>query len=138
MQSSAVDASAAGGRRAFWNRPIREGHAPARRVQIKQVIQAHLRDPEFSVSALSREMGLSSRYMQMLFQDGPESISQYIRRQRLEGCRKQLADPAFRERSVTEISFSWGFNSAAHFCRAFRAQYRTSPTLFRFSQAAPG
>ena len=106
----------------------------ARRAQIKQVIEEHLRDPEFTVAGLSREMGLSTRYIQMLFVDGDESISRYIRRQRLEGCRRQLADPAFRERSVTDIAFSWGFNSAAHFCRAFRAQYRTSPSLFRFNQ----
>ena len=105
--------------------------AAARRAQIRACIQAHLRDPEFSVKSLARELDLSPRYLQMIFDDDGESISQSIRRQRLEGCRRDLADPALRDHSVTAIAFRWGFNSAAHFCRAFRARFGTSASEFR-------
>jgi AraC-like DNA-binding protein len=110
---------------------VATSNAAARRAQIRDGIRNHLRDPEFTVKMLGRKLGLSTRYMQMIFNDGEESISQYIRRQRLEGCRRELADPAWREHSVTAIAFRWGFNSAAHFCRAFRAQYATSPSRYR-------
>jgi AraC-like DNA-binding protein len=106
-------------------------NAAARRAQVRQAIQDRLRDPEFTISALSRQMGLSGRYIQMLFNDGEESICQYVRRQRLEGCRQDLANPEWREHSVTAIAFRWGFNSAAHFCRAFRAHYGMTPSQFR-------
>lgn len=106
-------------------------NAAARRAQIRQAIDSRLRDPDLSVSLLSRELDLSTRYVQMIFNNGAESIGQYIRRQRLEGCRRELADPAWRDRNVTAIAFRWGFNSAAHFCRAFQAQYGTSPSRFR-------
>jgi AraC family transcriptional activator of tynA and feaB len=105
--------------------------AAARRTQIRACIQKHLRDPEFSVKSLARELDLSPRYLQMIFDDSGESISQSIRRQRLEGCRRDLADPALRDQSVTAIAFRWGFNSAAHFCRAFRAKFGMSASEFR-------
>lgn len=103
----------------------------ARRAQIREAIRNHLRDPDFSVRSLGRELGLSPRYVQMIFNEGGEPIRQYVRRQRLEGCRRELADPAWREHNVTAIAFRWGFNSAAHFCRAFQAHYGMSPSQFR-------
>jgi AraC-like DNA-binding protein len=105
--------------------------AAARRAQIRECIQNHLRDPEFSVKSLARELDLSPRYLQMIFDDSGESISQSIRRQRLEGCRRDLADPALSDQSVTAIAFRWGFNSAAHFCRAFRSKFGMSASEFR-------
>jgi len=105
--------------------------AAARRAQIREAIQVRLRDPELSLRSLARELGLSTRYVQMIFNEDGDSISRYIRHQRLEGCRRELADPALREHSVTGIAFRWGFNSAAHFCRVFHAQYGMSPSRFR-------
>ncbi|HEU4624351.1 MAG TPA: helix-turn-helix domain-containing protein [Steroidobacteraceae bacterium] len=105
--------------------------AAARRAQIRAAIDARLRDPELSLRSLARELGLSTRYIQMLFNERGESISRYVRNCRLEACRRELADPACRTHSVTAIAFRWGFNSAAHFCRVFRARYGTSPSRFR-------
>jgi AraC-like DNA-binding protein len=105
--------------------------AAARRAQIREAIDSRLRDPELSVRSLARELALSTRYVQMIFDAGEDSISRYIRKQRLEGCRRELADPALREHSVTGIAFRWGFNSAAHFCRVFHAHYGASPSQFR-------
>jgi len=110
---------------------VEGSNAAARRAQIRQAIDERLRDPDLTVQRLGSVLGLSTRYLQMVFSDGEESISQYIRRQRLEGCRRDLLDPAWKERSVTAIAFRWGFNSPAHFCRAFQAQYGTSPNRFR-------
>jgi AraC-like DNA-binding protein len=38
-----------------------------------------------------------------------------------------LADPAERDRSVSEIAYHWGFNDAAHFSRTFKARFGMSP-----------
>jgi AraC family transcriptional regulator, positive regulator of tynA and feaB len=105
--------------------------AAARRTQIREAIHNRLRDPELSLRSLARDLGLSTRYLQMIFNEGEDSISRYIRRQRLESCRRELADPAWCEHSVTGIAFRWGFNSASHFCRAFHAHYGMSPSRLR-------
>jgi len=102
-----------------------------RRAQIKSLIGDALRDPELTVENLAREIGVSSRYLQILFAEEDDTVSSYIRRQRLEGCRRQLADPEWQKHSITEIAFSWGFNNAAHFARAFRDQFGMSARDFR-------
>jgi AraC-like DNA-binding protein len=38
--------------------------------------------------------------------------------------------------SISEICFRWGFNDAAHFSRAFREQFATTPRAWRSSQRA--
>jgi AraC family transcriptional regulator, positive regulator of tynA and feaB len=106
-------------------------NAAARRAQVRDAIHKRLRDPDFSVASIATELGLSSRYLQMVFNDDGEPIRQYVRRKRLEGCRRELADPIWQDHSVTAIAFRWGFNSAEHFCRAFQALYGVSPSRFR-------
>jgi AraC family transcriptional regulator, positive regulator of tynA and feaB len=106
-------------------------HAAARRAQVRDAIHKRLRDPDFSVASIAKGLGLSPRYVQMVFNEGGEPIRQYVRRHRLEGCRRDLADPTWHDHSVTAIAFRWGFNSAQHFCRAFQEHYGVSPSRFR-------
>lgn len=111
--------------------PVPYTNAVARREQICEGLDRHLRDSAFAVALLGRELGLSPRYIRMLFNDGGETISQYMRKQRLAGCRRDLADPAWRDHSIAAIAFRWGFKSTAHFSRVFRAKFGTSPGRFR-------
>lgn len=110
---------------------VKSSGADIRRRQVKQLIDNELRNPGLTIGDLARELGVSSRYMQMLFATENCTVSRYIRQQRLEGCRQQLADPAWREHSITEIAFSWGFNNSTHFARAFREQFGISAREFR-------
>ncbi len=59
----------------------------------------------------------------MLFCGGSENASRYILRRRLEECAKLLSSALWRGHTITEIAFSSGFNSAAHFTRVFRDEY---------------
>lgn len=102
-----------------------------RRRQIKRFIDNSLRNPDLSVEEVARKMGFSSRYMQMLFAQENNTISRYIRQQRLHGCRQQLADPLWKDRSITEIAFSWGFNNSAHFAKVFREEFGISASELR-------
>lgn len=107
------------------------GNATTRRIQICESIQQHLRESELTVQFLAQKLGLSTRYIRMVFNDGGETIAQYIHRLRLEGCHRDLADPAWMDHSVSAIAYRWGFNSTAHFSRTFRATFGASPTQFR-------
>lgn len=111
----------------------------ARLAQIKQLIDDSLNnfDSEVGIKELADKLGLSTRYIQMLFAKDNNTVSKYIRNRRLDACRRQLADPAWLSRSITEIAFNWGFNSSAYFSRVFREQYGVCPREFR-AQAVKG
>ncbi|MBC7717587.1 MAG: helix-turn-helix domain-containing protein, partial [Pseudorhodobacter sp.] len=51
---------------------------------------------------------------------------EWIASRRLDAIRRDLCDRNFAARSPSEIAFSWGFNDAAHFSRAFRARFSCS------------
>lgn len=110
---------------------VRDCDAVAKQEMIKRAIDRNLRKPDLCVGDLAKQFGLSVRYVQRLFAEENCTVSRYIRRQRLEGCKRQLADPAWLHRSITEIAFAWGFNSSAHFSRAFKEQYGINARDYR-------
>jgi len=99
--------------------------------KVKLYIEQHLRDPELSPAVIAERLRLSDRYMRMIFAPSGESPSAYVLRRRLEECARQLRDPGWRARSITDIAFGWGFNSAPHFARTFRERFDMSPRDFR-------
>ncbi|MDQ2640716.1 MAG: helix-turn-helix domain-containing protein [Pseudomonadota bacterium] len=103
----------------------------ARRIAACRHVEAHLRDPQLSPTQVAAALHVSPRYLRMLFQDGGETLSAYILRRRLEECARLLANPLWSRQTVTDIAFGVGFNSAAHFTRAFRQQFGTTPTAYR-------
>lgn len=103
----------------------------AKRDRIKRLINQNLHKPDLSVREIAKQFGFSVRYLQRMFSEDEQTVSRYIRQQRLEGCKKQLADPTWLHHSITDIAFNWGFNSSAHFARVFKAQYGINAREFR-------
>jgi AraC-like DNA-binding protein len=108
-----------------------ERHGRICREQVKEFINDRLRDPRLSVRMVAQRIGVTTRYLQLLFADNGECVSEYIKRERLRGCLLDLRDSEFDRQSITEIAFSWGFNSAAHFSSSFRAAYGMCPREYR-------
>ena len=105
------------------------------RLQLVMYIEEHLRDPGLTPKSIAAALGVSPGYAHRVFSDESESIARYIWRRRLEQCREALADRLQAGRSITAIASGFGFNSIAHFSRAFRARYGVAPREFR--QAGP-
>lgn len=99
--------------------------------QVKDYINAHIRNPRLSVQMVAERIGVTTRYLQLLFAEEGECASEYIKLERLRGCLLDLRDSSFDEQSITEIAFSWGFNSAAHFSSSFKKEYGLSPRDYR-------
>ncbi|WP_336978507.1 helix-turn-helix domain-containing protein [Altererythrobacter fulvus] len=102
-----------------------------RRKDVIQFIEDNLRDPELSPATISEGLRVSPRYLRTVFAPGGEKMSAYILRRRLEECARQMCNPAWNAHTLTEIAFSWGFNSAAHFTRTFHEKYGMAPRDFR-------
>jgi acetamidase/formamidase/AraC-like DNA-binding protein len=99
--------------------------------RIIQAIEAGLTDAEFSLESLAEGEGLSPRAIQKLFRTEQLTFSQYLRRRRLERAAQDLLDPLQADTMVAEIGFRLGFTDPAHFSRAFREQYGTTPSVYR-------
>jgi AraC-like DNA-binding protein len=105
--------------------------------RVREHVQRHLRDPELSVASVARAVQLSPDHLSRLFRSEALPLSRLIWVQRLDACRRDLADVRLADRSVSELAFSWGFNDAAHFSRSFREQFGQSPREWRV-RALPG
>ena len=99
--------------------------------RVKAFVLEHLRDPELSVATVALAMKLSPDHLSRLFRGEAVPLSRLIWQQRLDACRRELADPRLAERSVSEVAYSWGFNDAAHFSRSFREHFGVSPRDWR-------
>jgi AraC-like DNA-binding protein len=99
--------------------------------QVKACIDADIRNPALTVQLVAARVGVTTRYLQLLFAAEGDCVSDYIKRQRLRGCLLDLRDSDCDHQSITEIAFSWGFNSAAHFSSLFRREYGLRPRDYR-------
>ena len=84
-------------------------------------------DPELNVAQIARTLRLSPSTLHRAWTGEPCSLSDWIWSLRLDAARRDLCDPACSARTVSDIAFSWGFNDAAHFSRAFRVRFGCSP-----------
>jgi len=104
-----------------------------RQADIVRYIEEHLRDPALSPAQVARGLRMSPRYLRTVFARSGEKLSAYIMRRRLEECARQIRNPSWQGHTLTEIAFAWGFNSSAHFTRAFREQFGMTPRTYRRS-----
>lgn len=104
---------------------------PEQLARIKSFILQHLRDPELRVCTVAQAFHISTRYVHKLFEAQGVTLSEYVRRLRLENCCRDLLSERNRNLSITQIAFSWGFNSAAHFSYLFRQYHGVSASEYR-------
>jgi AraC-like DNA-binding protein len=100
-------------------------------VRIHAFIERRLGDPELSPGMIAAAHYISVRYLHKLFEPQPDSVAGWIRRRRLDRCRRDLLDPALQARPVSAIGARWGFTDPIHFSHAFRAAYGVPPGEYR-------
>lgn len=100
-------------------------------LSIESFIEANLGDPDLDPDDIARATFISTRYLHKLFEFEGTSVCRWVRRSRLEGCRRDLLDPELGHRTILAIASQWGLPGAQHFSRAFRSAYGCSPREFR-------
>jgi AraC-like DNA-binding protein len=108
-----------------------EHHGRELSSRILSFIETHLTEPTLDPPRIASAAGISVRHLHRLFALQGHSVADWIRQRRLQECRSDLADIRFRDRSITEIAFLWGFSDSAHFSRSFKKQFGVNPRAFR-------
>lgn len=94
---------------------------------VKQYVEKRLTDPDLNPARVSVAVGLSTRYINMLFQDEDTSLMRYVLQRRLSYCHRELMQ-AEHAVSISAVAFKWGFNDVAHFSRVFKQAFDATPT----------
>ncbi|MEE4540481.1 helix-turn-helix domain-containing protein [Streptomyces sp. V4-01] len=98
---------------------------------VKDFIRRRLHDCELTPSAIAAAHHISRGHLHRLFQAEGTTVASYIRDQRLEAARRELADPAQAATPVHVIAARWGFKDHTTFTRTFRTAYGAPPRDFR-------
>ncbi|MGW5960955.1 helix-turn-helix domain-containing protein [Methylorubrum thiocyanatum] len=96
----------------------------------KAYADAHLNNPALTATAVADAVGVSPRYLQKLFHEQEQEISDWIWQRRLEMAARRLSTPG-QANLLKTIALDCGFTSQAHFNRRFRARFGITPTEFR-------
>jgi len=94
-------------------------------------LRRHLSDTDLSPQVLADHMHMSVRTVQKRFEAADLTFRQWLLDQRLESCRRALADPRCAAMTVSQIAFGLGFNDQSHFTKAFRARFGKPPRRYR-------
>jgi AraC family transcriptional regulator, positive regulator of tynA and feaB len=95
---------------------------------VKLFVAQHLSDASLNPDTVALAVGLSTRYINMLFRDENTSLMRFVLGCRLQRCYEDLNRANPSSQRVSDIAFKWGFNDVAHFSRAFRQAFDVTPT----------
>lgn len=88
----------------------------------------------FSCVSLARQVGVSTRYIQSLFEEVGTSFSEKVMELRMQKAKKMLEDEFCDDLRISDIAFECGFSDISHFNRSFRARFDCTPTQFRHAR----
>lgn len=100
-------------------------------LRIQAFIEERLGDPELSPDMIAAAHHVSVRYLSALFEAHGETVAAWIRRRRLEQCRRELLASYSSDRPVSAIGLRWGFSNPGHFSRTFKAAFGLPPREYR-------
>jgi AraC-like DNA-binding protein len=104
-------------------------------LRVQAFVDRHLADPDLTPQTIARAHHISLRYLHKLFESEDVTVGRWIQRRRLEECRRDLARRGHSS-TIAAVAHRWGFTSAAHFSRVFRATYGMAPREWRETQGS--
>lgn len=101
------------------------------RTRAKRYISVNLGDADLSVDGIANALGCTTRYLHRVFRDEGTTVARYLWQSRIDACRRAIEQPVNDARSITDLAFSFGFSSSAHFSRAFKQRFGFPPSDLR-------
>jgi len=107
------------------------GVRAARLHAAKAFILHNLGRTDLMASAVAAHLGVTPRYVHMLFQNEKESFSEFLLRERLMRAHRVLIDERLANRPINVIAFDAGFSDLSYFNRTFRRRFGMTPSEAR-------
>jgi len=104
---------------------VRAGHL--RRAE--QIIRKNLSNPALSPDMVADACGISKRYLHELFSDTNQTVSQFVREERLTAARDMIVSCPLL--AMAEIAYRFGFSDQAQFSRLFKTMFGKTPSDWR-------
>ena len=110
------------------------GVRAARLSAAKAFILHNLGRTDLMAATVAAHLGVTPRYIHMLFQDEAESFSEFLLRERLMRAHRVLVDRRLAGRPISAIAFDAGFSDLSYFNRTFRRRFGMTPSEARDEQ----
>ncbi|MCE7082940.1 helix-turn-helix domain-containing protein [Streptomyces sp. ST2-7A] len=100
-------------------------------LRITSFIHEHLNAPDLDPVTIAAAHHISLRTLHRLFSRHGTSVAAFIRQQRLQRSRRDLADPRLNHLGIRAVAARCGFFHPADFTRAFHTAYGMPPSEYR-------
>lgn len=100
--------------------------------RISQYIENHVEDGDLTPAKIAEAHAISIRYLHMIFSRSGQSVSGFVREQRLQQCRQEIETRA-RGMTLADISHHWSFSDVPHLSRSFKERFGMTPRECRRS-----
>jgi AraC-like DNA-binding protein len=107
------------------------GVRAARLHSVKADVAENLGDQGLTTSTVAARLGITPRYVNMLFEAEGIAFSEFVLGLRLARTHRMLCDPRFSGRAISWIAFEAGFSDLSYFNRTFRRHYGVTPSDVR-------
>lgn len=97
-------------------------------------LKKNLHQPDLAPPWTAAQLRISVRTLHLRFQRMGTTFGAWVLAERLEACRRALANAMHDRQSISEIAFDWGFREISHFSKVFKARYGVSPRDYRAQQ----
>ena len=124
-------ALAVGATRDAANVAFGRGMRAARLQAAKAFIIRNIRRADLSAKTVAMRLGVTPRYVNMLFETEGLSFNKFVVERRLVRAHEMLLDLQCSDRTIAVIAFTVGFSDLSHFNRAFRRRFGMTPSEVR-------
>jgi len=103
--------------------------------RVTETIRERCHEPDLDPAKVAAALGLSRRYVHLLFASAGSTFSQELYECRLRRAQRLLGDKRFDGLGIAEIAWNCGFSEPSHFTRRFRERFGAAPSAYRLNPA---
>lgn len=111
--------------------PSSTTHKRALLRRVTETLRERCHEPDLDPAAVAAALGLSRRYVHLLFASAGTTFSQELYACRLQRAQRLLCDRRFDGLAIAEIAWNCGFSEPSHFTRRFRERFGSPPSAYR-------